>query len=199
MRHHLSFTAISHQRFLSLQPALSETSTWLSSSCTKIRGNLSIPLWTQVQAMHSIFHYLLCLVCRRLPILPWLEGYSHCSDDQERSSGSFGLNTGGWYHLSTRLRAHTSFVVLQHCLRHWINSLGVWQPRCVVGHPLGHGGVVGPGAWSPCSESLQFWEEPLAGHRGCRSAWWRYSCSPPTCAQSPGSSVFYGKVRLFQE
>lgn len=88
----------------------------------KIRRNLSIHLWTQVQAMQTCLQTV-------LPILPWLEGYSHCSDDQERSSASFGPNTRGWYHLSTRLRVHTSFAALQHCLGpHWIH-----KPRSVAG------------------------------------------------------------------
>lgn len=139
MWHHLSFTAISHQRFLSLRPAISEI--WLSSSgypgyppgYPHLAQNKRQFIHSSLDTGPSHAQYLpLSLVPHFqtvLPILPWLEGYSYCSDDKERSSASFGFNRRGWYHLSTRLRVHRSFAAPQHCLRpHWITS-----PRSVVG------------------------------------------------------------------
>lgn len=107
MWHHLSFTAISHQRFLSLQPYHRYPPGYPHLA----QKQEFIPSSLDTGPSHAQYLPLSLVPCFQtvLPISPWLEGHSHCSDDQERFSSSFGLSTRGGCHLS---RGHTSFAAL---------------------------------------------------------------------------------------
>lgn len=118
--------------------------------------------------MHNIFHYLLCsfgdcytcfTLTRRVFSLLWWSGKvsSFFWTEHKRLVPSFHSSQG------TQIICSTTALP-------WIPVNE--QPGIVVGQS--------PRAWwcggtrsmaPPSSETLQFWEESIAGHRGCRSAY----------------------------